>query len=290
MTRAAPEAILRFPAVSMHSLSMPVQHARAHHRHNLRTLTYVVIDESNGGIVRNLNQEGVAVQAVAELQSGQVVRVRFDLRHPRLRIEARGEVMWANSSGQCGIRFLDLPRRMIRQVNEWIFGNILEGMPQDSTCNGPIFGPADQAAVVTIVDDGLVVSPTARKVIQLEPRAADELRDEAAEAALLAELPPATDWLSKPLSRRSLAWTVDALVMIAAFLLFALVFLSVAHELPKWPQSLAVGLGTAVFIPAFYWGFLYLFGGPSLGARLAKLANSRPQDEEEESEAPDPFR
>jgi hypothetical protein len=54
--------------------------------------------------------------------------------------------------------------------------------------------------------------------------------------------------------------------------LFALVFLSVTRELPKWPLSLELGLGIAIFVPAFYCGFFQLFGGPSLGARLARLA------------------
>ena len=69
---------------------------------------------------------------------------------------------------------------------------------------------------------------------------------------------------------------------IARFLLFALVFLSMAHELPRWPLSLEVGLGLAIFVPAFYCGFFYCFGHASLGARLAKLAV--PDLEEEKAE------
>jgi len=57
----------------MHSLSMPTKQARAHHRHDLRTLTYVVLDDANGGIVRNLNHEGAAIQAVGALRSGGVL-------------------------------------------------------------------------------------------------------------------------------------------------------------------------------------------------------------------------
>jgi len=81
---------------------------RAKHRHELRTLTYVTLDQANGGIVRNLNHEGIGVQAVAAVRPGQSVRVRFELRGPRLRVEARGEVTWATTSGRCGILFLDL--------------------------------------------------------------------------------------------------------------------------------------------------------------------------------------
>jgi hypothetical protein len=105
----------------------PVREARAHHRHELRTLTYVTLDQANGGIVRNLSHDGIGVQVVAGVRPRQQLRVRFELRYPRLRVEARGEVTWATFSGQCGIRFLDLSPRTANQIDEWIFGNLLDG-------------------------------------------------------------------------------------------------------------------------------------------------------------------
>ena len=105
----------------------PAKQMRAQHRHELRSLTYVTLDQANGGIVRNLTHDGIGVQVVAALRPQQQLRVRFELRYPRLRVETRGEVMWATFSGQCGIRFLDLPDRTGRQINEWILGNLLEG-------------------------------------------------------------------------------------------------------------------------------------------------------------------
>src|SRR5450631_930394 len=86
----------------------PARQARAKHRHELRTLTYVTLDQANGGVVRNMSHEGIGVQAVAAVRPRQQVRVRFELRYPRLRVEARGEVAWSTFSGECGIRFLDL--------------------------------------------------------------------------------------------------------------------------------------------------------------------------------------
>ena len=114
--------------------------ARAQHRHELRTLTYVTLDQANGGVVRNLTHDGIGMQVVAAVRPRQQLRVRFELRYPRLRVETRGEVMWATFSGQCGIRFLDLTPRMTRQINEWIFGNLLEGVMLHSDRDGSIFG------------------------------------------------------------------------------------------------------------------------------------------------------
>ena len=257
----------------------PARQARAKHRHELRTLTYVTLDQANGGIVRNLNHEGIAVQAVAAVRPRQQLRVRFELRYPRLRVEARGEVTWATLSGQCGIRFLDLSPRMTRQINEWIFANLLEGIALYAERTGSIF--SDSGAVYPEIEDGLLVSAAPLKVIELpmrpRPLEPGRMRDDANEYAQ--ENPAELDWLSQPLSGRSLIWTINALAVVAALLLFALVFLAVTREPPRWPLAM-VG-GATVFVVAFYRGFFQLFGGSSPGARLARLAGCDVEDDEE---------
>ena len=295
----------------------PARQARAHHRHQLRSLTYVTLDEANGGIVRNLTHEGIAVQAVAALRPGQKVRVRFELRHPRLRVEILGEVMWATASGQCGIRFLDLPPRLVRQINEWIFGNLLEGGGQHfeqgtssgqptpdrptlaaSMFNASMFNasPLAQARPATApssprteeVDDGLIVSPAPRKVIELparpEPVHPASVPDDVPEISpqISAPAPAELDWLSQPLSGRALVWTVNTLVVVAALLLFTLVFLSVTRELPRWPVTMAAG--AALVVAAFYWGFFKAFAGASLGTKLARLAGSYVEEDADEED------
>jgi hypothetical protein len=331
----------------------PAQQVRTH-RHELRTLTYVTIDQANGGIVRNLTHDGIGAQVVAAVRPHQQLRVRFELRYPRLRIEARGEVMWATFSGQCGIRFIDLPPRMARQIDEWIFGNLLEGASLHGDGERPVLvselveskvgGPGrsretDSRGLATErhmselsekkmdeEDDGLIVSPGPSNVIELptRPEAVSlhpEIDSDSAETtdfdrsfsdrsfsdqsfqapssglhsrealssdnalssdgALSSDAAAELDWLSRPLSGNSLAWAVNSLVVVAGVLLFALVFLVVTREVPKWPTSM-IG-GAAIFVVCFYWGFFKLCGGRSLGRRLARLAGY--QEEEEEAGA-----
>ena len=266
----------------------PARQPRPHHRHDLRTLTYVVLDEANGGIVRNLTHEGMGVQAVAAPRLHQIVRVRFELRNPRLRVETQGVVVWSTASGQCGIRFLDLPPRMIRQINEWIFGSLLESIPLHAVS---MFSDPPPSTGSAEANDGLIVSPRPQKVIQLEPPVLPEFNPpneaQAATEELTAELSQDGEWLSRPLSTRTVAALVDGLVVVASVLLFSLVFLSVAHELPKWPLNLGAAVGTTVFVAALYWGFFRAFAGTTVGARLARLASN---DEEEEKEEADRFR
>ena len=283
----------------MQSASFPARQARSHYRHELRTLTYVTLDEANGGVIRNLNHEGVAVQAVGALRVQQRVRLRFELRFPRLRVEAYGQVSWASPTGQCGIRFVDLPARVSHQINQWMFSNLLDALARETAHSGSIFEPS----VLPIIgqgnpseeDDGLTLSSTPRPAIRLESaftrrdeervrlwQGREDSTDTANEAG--AQL----SWLSRPISARTLAWLVDSLVVVAALLLFAVIFLSIAHELPEWPLTLGAVVAATAFVAAAYWTLFAVFGGPSLGTRLAQATSGF--DEKEESDGEDRFR
>jgi hypothetical protein len=277
----------------MQAVSFPARQARTHYRHELRTLTYVTLDEANGGIIRNLTNEGVAMQAVAPLRQHQRVRLRFELKFPRLRVETYGQVCWVSSSGQCGIRFVDLPARTGYQINEWIFSNLLDAIARETAHPRSIFG----ASVVSIVreenvrdeNDGLTLSPRPRPVIRLAQgfTRRDEVQilqrhDEEGHADIALQTHAQVSWLSQPLSGRTLAWLVDSLVVIAALLLFALIFLSMARELPPWPLAVGTASAAAVFVAAAYWAVFAVFGGPSLGARLAQAASSLEDEKETE--------
>jgi hypothetical protein len=100
-------------------------------------------------------------------------------------------------------------------------------------------------------------------------------------AAALSEF----DWLFQPLSGRGLIWTINMLVIVAALLLFALVFLSITGEPPQWPLTTAGA--AAIFVAALYWGFFRLFGRVSPGVRLARMAG---WDLEEEDATDSRFR
>jgi len=282
---------------------------RTRYRHELRILSYVTLDQANGGIIRNLTHDGIGVQAVAAIRPRQQVRVRFELRYPRLRVETRGEVVWSTFSGQCGIRFLDLSPRTARQIDEWILGDLLSGLavPWQGAQSGagtpasatPTFsrrsstavadratGAATGVAAEAEEDAGLIVSPAPVAVIEL-PVQADPAEPAVASDAISATTRPMTgpelDWLSQPLSGRNLAWTVNTLVVIAALLLFALVFLSVTRESPRWPFSMATG--AAIVVAGLYWGFFKTFGGSSFGTRLARMAGADLEDDGEDDGA-----
>src|SRR5947207_2794558 len=94
-------------------------------RQTLRSLAYVNLNQGNGGIIRDLAETGIAVQAVAALRAGQEVSLRFDLLSPRVRVEARGRVAWAEPSGQAGIEMVEASPRTRRALRDWLLTQML---------------------------------------------------------------------------------------------------------------------------------------------------------------------
>lgn len=255
--------------------SFPARPVRTQYRHELRTLTYLTLDDGNGGVVRNLSHDGATLQVVSRLQPEQRVRLRFQLKDPRLRVEASGRVTWADSSGACGIHFLNLSAGSRNQIDEWILSDLLRS-PASATNTPSIFepfpAPLDPGEDSQNEADGLILSATARPPIQLQPTppapheslsARSHNRDSSPEVS-----PSQVSHRAHP--ARTLAWAVDSLAILAALLLFAVIFLSIAHEVPQWQLSLILFLLATPFFAGAYWTLFALFGGPSLGVRVAQ--------------------
>jgi len=194
-------------------------------------------------------------------------------------------VTWVTSSGQCGVRFVDLSLRARRQINQWIFGSLLDFMPPDAG------GTASILTLSPVSDglkesDGLIVSALPRPVIRLGSkvdqtfeRKLEPVRMPTAERPVIFDpessrnaSEQSQDWFSQPLSGRTVALLVDSLVVIAGLLLFSLVFLATARELPRWSVTIGSLILAGAFVSTAYWTLLSLFGESSLGERVARLA------------------
>jgi PilZ domain len=256
---------------------------RAQHRHELHSLIYLTLDDANGGIIRNLNHSGIAVQAVTSVRPGQKMQVRFELRGPRVMVALRGEVMWGTDFGQCGIRFIDVPPRTTRQIDEWILGSLLAGSSVRTATDAAEDAAATGADDEEDEDDGLTVSASPVRVIQLPLRLQRATASYAGAAARRSrESRVELDWLSEPLSGRGMVWAINALAFLAALLLFGFVFLSITQEPP--PRPWAMCSAVTALVGGLFWGFFSLFGG-SPGARLVRLIESGGQNDEEERAA-----
>jgi hypothetical protein len=227
-------------SASVETLAAP--NRRRHHRQKLRNLAYVKVDSSNGGILLDVGEAGMAARVVAPLLSDQPVHLRVDLPDPRLHFEAEGRVAWIDSTGQTGIEFLELSPRFGRLLKEWLFTQLL----------------ADAQRLHGNTAAELLFSDTSRPAIRLDRRRAAPLR------------PLRLLWL--PVSTHGFARLVDGLALLCAVLLFSVLSLTLTDVLPSWPIAAALLFGVCGIFALLY-GFLFsVWFGTTPGTRLAELA------------------
>jgi len=234
---------------------------RLHYRHQIRSLAYLNLnqvdgdpvhgDQVNGGIIRNLGEAGLAIQAVAPLCAHEEVWLRFELANPRVRVEATGRVAWADRAGQAGIEFLALPQRSRRLLKEWLFVQLLAAAHQATGEGDFVYRQSGEEA--------LLFSANSRPAIRFEPAVTTALPagdDDLRPASL--RLP----WLPFAISTVALSRVVDGLILLSALLLFAVVCLAMIGAVPPWPIALALGVGVAAVLAVVYrFLFFFLIGG-----------------------------
>jgi hypothetical protein len=230
-------------------------------RQTLRSLAYVTLDLGNGGIIRDLTESGIAVQAVAALRPDQEVSLRFDLLSPRVRVETRGRVAWADPTGQAGIEFVGASPRARRALRDWL----LVQMFSSAAVSG-----RDSIFAATRENE-LTFSPIPQAAILVQPEPM-----ELAEALATSRIA----WAWFRFSERTFSMLVDGLVLLCAVLLFSISSIFVMGGVPAWPLAGALLLTTAtIFLAVYQILFSDFLCGATPGARLARLAIIGPGEE-----------
>ena len=246
------------PAAASHAAAtgFAPRRQRRHYRHQIQTLAYLNLDQTNGGIIRNVGDSGIAVQSVAPLVANQQVFLRFELSHPKVRVEGTGSVAWVDPMGQAGIQFLTLRAALPARAQRMD----IHSTPEHGTQlpRNRILRYGGDAAE-------LLFSPTPHHAIRFEPRICS--RQDGNASAL--HLP----WFPFAMSAPALAHLVDGLILLSALLLFAVICIAMIGAVPSWPITLVMGLGAAtVFAIVYRFLFLFWLGGTP-GAYLAGIAD-----------------
>ncbi len=91
------------------------------------SLAYVELGDGNGGIVVNVSEGGLAVQAAVSLLATEFPRLRLQLGFKQ-HLELAGKIAWIGDYRKhAGIRFIDLSEDARTQIREWI---VLEARPR----------------------------------------------------------------------------------------------------------------------------------------------------------------
>jgi TonB family protein len=101
--------------------SVGLAESRACTRVQVHSLAYIELSDENAGLILNISETGVAVQAVQVLTSDQFARMRFRLPRTDSLIETAGRMVWqVRSKKEAGIEFLGLTEKARAQIRSWI--------------------------------------------------------------------------------------------------------------------------------------------------------------------------
>ncbi len=78
-------------------------------RQKVNTPAFASFDGVTGGMILDLSEEGMAMQALAPLEANSLVPLHLSLGEPAAYLETTGYVAWADALGRAGVRFSDLP-------------------------------------------------------------------------------------------------------------------------------------------------------------------------------------
>ena len=83
-------------------------------RNRPRILVYVELESANGGMMRDLSEEGFALRAMMPLRAGEKTQFAFSLEEA-MRISGEGRIIWIKEGGHvAGIEFCGIPPQSSR--------------------------------------------------------------------------------------------------------------------------------------------------------------------------------
>ena len=209
----------------------------------VRSLTYVKLEQDNGGIILDLTESGVAIHAVKSLREGHEVQLRFEVNSPRVRVEARGRVAWADWGGKAGIQFVDVAPRVRRALRDWLLLQMLSAA-----------AASGRDSMFSSREMELKFSAPAR-------------------AAIVVEAPgPRVEWGWFSVSARGFARFVDASILACAVAVFAIGAIVGMGGIPRWPWVAALMVSAAAIFTGVYRVMFSWLGVGTVGNRWARVA------------------
>jgi hypothetical protein len=92
-------------------------------------LVYVELGNGNGGMMRDLSEDGFALRAMMPLATGEKMHFCLSLEDS-MRIEGESQVIWTGEGGRAaGLKFVEITAEARTQIREWLAG--LDGVSKE---------------------------------------------------------------------------------------------------------------------------------------------------------------
>ena len=120
----------------------PVNERRNKLRKRPLRLVYVELVSGNGGMMRDLSEEGFAVRAMMPLRQGEKTTFSFTLGDT-LRIEGEGKILWTDEGGRvAGVEFLQISPEMRTRLDDWLIEDEKIESPRETAAKEPMIPSA----------------------------------------------------------------------------------------------------------------------------------------------------
>jgi Tfp pilus assembly protein PilZ len=118
-----------------------------------RRLITVNLDNKDAGLMVDVSEAGMAVQALARIKPGATTLLQFEVPDTATRIETSGTVAWVDpTSGRAGIRFQNLPEASAASLKKWLSLRASQDRPTTSATAAALvpapLGPESKVAEI----------------------------------------------------------------------------------------------------------------------------------------------
>jgi CheY-like chemotaxis protein len=115
------------------ALNFMVRERRRYFRHPVEMA--VRIDLPDGAELHatttNVSEGGMAMRVAGKLPKNVLARLHFTLPGSNSSLELKGNVAWADGSGNAGVRFADVPQSSQYQIEKWLADRLQDELPAE---------------------------------------------------------------------------------------------------------------------------------------------------------------
>jgi len=128
-----------------------VPERRSQPRRRVLSLEYLDLGDSNGGIILNISEGGMYIQAVASLSADELSDLSFRIPDSGYQVETSGKIVWVGESKKdAGIQFVNLPQEARLKLREWVAAENpareeFRQMERPAATHEPVVEPAPSA-------------------------------------------------------------------------------------------------------------------------------------------------
>ena len=148
-------------------------------RHKVHTPAYASLQQASTETVLDLceildiSERGALLQTPIGWQLGTALDLMLDFSETQTKVRTRGEVVWSDAGGRVGVRFPELTADARRQLQEWLFLNVMVAAANHAV--GVESPAAQQATLQPLDDDDAILSDLRERELRQSVREESEL-------------------------------------------------------------------------------------------------------------------